>query len=313
MGATTKNPIEHIWHPLKCLGPVNNAAFYSSALIILNQEIRPEMDSKLELLWSNVSLKLCADGGVNRLYQWCQRLGRNPSDYLPDVICGDLDSIDPTIRDFYALYTDRVQFILLSNQDLTDFTKSLRLVVKCIGRGEFDEEIFKTNPDGFTSLRKRSSDTERIDSIYCVGEFSGRVDHSLSNLHTLYDKNLADVQILMIAADSLTFLLKPGSNLIAFHKSQPIHLIGKHCGLIPLGEAVRTRTSGLKWNLNGDVDLTFASFISSSNEFENPFDLSKIVELCRLPEPYLNQAEESLAKCVFVEVNKPLLFTMSLN
>lgn len=310
MELNKKSSIDHIWQPLEGLG-ASNQQLAHSALVILNQKSRPEMDTKLDRLWSNVTLKFCVDGGANRLYEWCQRLGRDPLDYLPDVICGDLDSIDPHVREFYESHAPhRIQFILLSNQDLTDFTKTLRLVIKCIGRGEFDEDLFKDTPDVFESLQPRYASVGRIECVYCVGEFSGRVDHSLANLHSLYDSSAsgkeANVRVYMIASDSLTFLLKQGANLIAFDRQHDDNdLIGPYCGFFPLGEPALARTRGFRWNLNGDVPLSFPSFVSSSNEFETPFDVEKIAEVCHLP-------DRALFKCAFIETNRPLLFTMSL-
>lgn len=314
MDLNKKSSIDHIWQPLEGLGAssANQRLVAHSALIILNQKSRPEMDTKLDRLWSNVALKFCVDGGANRLYQWCQRLGRDPLDYLPDVICGDLDSIDPHVRKFYESQ-NRIQFVLLSNQDLTDFTKTLRLVIKCIGRGEFDEDLFRDTPGVFESLRQsRYARVGRIECVYCVGEFSGRVDHSLANLHSLYDSSVsgreAYVRVYMIASDSLTFLLKQGANLIAFDRHRDDNdLIGPYCGFFPLGEPALARTRGFRWNLNGDVPLSFPSFVSSSNEFETPFDVEKIAEVCHLPTNDL-----TLFKCAFIETDRPLLFTMSL-
>jgi thiamine pyrophosphokinase len=45
------------------------------------------------------SMRYCADGGSNVLYNGLTDVER--LQYLPDIIHGDLDSIEPEIRQFY--------------------------------------------------------------------------------------------------------------------------------------------------------------------------------------------------------------------
>lgn len=267
------------WQPLKHLV----TAQANAALIILNQPIRNAIDDKLDVLWRHSSLKLCVDGGTNRVFEWCERRGVDASGYLPDVICGDLDSIEPHIMEFYTRHG--VRFLRLSNQNLSDFSKTLRLAVNCIGRGQYDEELF-SSPDEQLMLRKA------VNLVYCVGEFAGRVDHALGNLHSLYESCLADLPVYLISPDSLTFLLKSGANSIKFDSKDELDLVGRFCGLFPLGQSARVTTHGLKWNITPDRELSFPSFISSSNEFDHS-----------------NGNSSNLS----VDTDRPILFTMSIN
>jgi hypothetical protein len=53
-------------------------------------------------------LRIVADGGANQLYdslmQWPTKNGARAAltDYVPDIIEGDMDSIRPDVRDFYS-------------------------------------------------------------------------------------------------------------------------------------------------------------------------------------------------------------------
>ena len=50
-------------------------------------------------LWSRFMMVLCADGAANRLHDGLSEVDSNT--YIPDVICGDLDSIRTDVQSFY--------------------------------------------------------------------------------------------------------------------------------------------------------------------------------------------------------------------
>lgn len=60
----------------------------------------------------------CADGGANTAY----KLG-----LIPDCIIGDLDSINPSIYDYYY---DRCKIIFKNDQNSTDIEKCLNFLIK---------------------------------------------------------------------------------------------------------------------------------------------------------------------------------------
>ncbi|KAJ0699313.1 putative thiamine diphosphokinase [Helianthus annuus] len=75
------------------------------ALIILNQRL-PKFSP---LLWEHAKVRVCADGGANRLFDNMPELFHDEHDdvsvirerYKPDVIKGDMDSIRPDVLNFY--------------------------------------------------------------------------------------------------------------------------------------------------------------------------------------------------------------------
>jgi len=228
----------HIWEPLE--------AFYDNdrcdrALLILNQPIHKV--NKFVQLWKSSQIHICVDGGTNRLHDWYidQKIDEK---FIPDLICGDLDSIKDEIREFYE--QKGTKSIKLLDQDSTDFQKTLKLLVELI------------------SLSTESK-YKNIRRVYTVCEFGGRIDHALSNLSSLYEPVILEsgLQVFLVSSESIVFLLQPGTNIINLDPKYDI--IGKYCGFFPLTKPALVTTQGLKWNVN-DQQLEFGKFISSSNE-----------------------------------------------
>jgi thiamine pyrophosphokinase len=302
----------HIWNPLLVFGEQNeeergekeNEAS-KNALIILNQPITRENESKLVKLWSNSSIRICVDGGMNRLHEWAQEQ-KTAAAYVPDFICGDLDSIDPLVLDCYLRLGSKC--VCLNNQDLSDFTKTLRFLVSYLKNGLLDQELFDISSySNGKCLNRHQLDELRgkqcqIENVYCFCDYTGRLDHALSNLHSLYDECLSNVNCYLVSPESLTFLLRKGQNIVFV--DDDVHR-GRYCGLVPLAQPVQVSTYGLKWNLNRQT-IQFGKFISSSNEFDdskhstNDQQTQCVYETCG-------------RKHVFIETNESLLWTMSIN
>ena len=72
-------------------------------------------------LWKISSFRACADGGANRLYQAHPEL-------VPDLIRGDLDSLQPSVRLHYEKYGTRVEED--PDQNTNDLDKVLQWLYK---------------------------------------------------------------------------------------------------------------------------------------------------------------------------------------
>ncbi|EFA76799.1 hypothetical protein PPL_09551 [Heterostelium album PN500] len=71
------------------------------------------------------SLVICADGGANRLYKFCEQ--RDTLDYfIPDFIKGDCDSVDQAVHEYYT--KKGVPIITDPSQDSTDLMKAIEIV-----------------------------------------------------------------------------------------------------------------------------------------------------------------------------------------
>lgn len=272
------------WHPLEIFKETSSVNS-QTAILILNQPITKYSESKLIQIWLKSKLKICVDGGSNRLFEWCllnQKKNNNLDSnfYLPDYVCGDLDSVEAHVEEYYK--QNKVKFIKLKNQDLTDFDKTLKFTVNCISRGELDLDLIDEE-NGLNETTLNELEKIHLEQIYCFSDFTGRLDHALGNLNTLYNKCLLHVKTYLISSESLTFLLREGENKIYINSAY----CGKNCGFFPLGIECVVSTSGLKWNLN-EQTLKFGTFVSSSNEFQANIDF------------------------ITIRTNHQLLFTMSI-
>ncbi|CAN6468916.1 unnamed protein product [Victoria cruziana] len=141
--------------------PDNNRSF---ALVVLNHQL-PVFTP---LLWEHASLRVCADGGANRVYDEMPKLlfQEDPLDvrsrYKPDAIKGDMDSIRPEVRKFYNdLGTEIVDES--HDQDTTDLHKCVSYVRNC-------------TPDSVKPSL----------SILVAGALGGRFDHEIGNINVLH-------------------------------------------------------------------------------------------------------------------------------
>ena len=110
---------------------------------------------------------LCADGGANYAYE----MG-----LIPQYIVGDMDSIRPGVREFYA--SRQVQFRKYpQNKDFTDTQLALTLA----------EEL-------------------GADEVLFIGTLGKRLDHTLSNLYCGISLALMGIKVRHYAPDCIVYL-----------------------------------------------------------------------------------------------------------
>ncbi|PKA58436.1 thiamine pyrophosphokinase [Apostasia shenzhenica] len=212
------------------------------ALVVLNQHL-PRF---APLLWQRAKLRLCADGGANRLFDGMPELlpDEDPEKvrvrYKPDVIKGDMDSIRSEVMSFYSDLG--VKIVDESHdQDTTDLHKCINFISDCTAFSD------KAN------LR-----------VLVVGALGGRFDHEIGNINVLY--RFSNMHIILLSDDCLIYLLSK----VCHHE---IHIQseveGPHCGLIPIGSpSASTTTTGLQWNLD-KTGMHFGGLVSTSNMIQD--------------------------------------------
>ncbi|ANQ07484.1 Thiamin pyrophosphokinase [Plasmodium coatneyi] len=235
---------------------------------------------------ANSDILICADGGANRLYNWCQSLAteRNPNDKqsLPK---GEEDKNTAQ----YAWHpNEHAQHLHgghtigdLFNMPVSETKKTLKYpteIVPHIICGDFDSinahvySYYKNKSVIFEKCaNQENTDLDKCidlirghirknDKILILGATGNRFDHTCANISCLY-KNASLNSLYLIGENNFLFLLQQGSHIIQV----PPDVFCKGCGILPIGGKCTIKTEGLKYNLN-DECLSFDTLISSSNE-----------------------------------------------
>lgn len=239
------------------------------ALVLLNT---PSSFEALTRVWGVCNFRIAADGASSRLYRTLMSAGSSDTSlsisndgvgarddtpaverYIPDMICGDWDSIDRDTEDFYR--SRGVPVLPDPDQDTTD-------LMKCLAR--LDERQQKGLADAGCGDGSACSSQFTRYRVIVYGAFGGRFDQEMQNLNTLYTWSSKFESMTMLSEDCLACLLPAGTSRVRV--AWPWE--GPTCGLIPLGRPVTAlTTSGLHWDVK-DWDTKFGGHISTSNRVE---------------------------------------------
>ncbi|CCE65101.1 hypothetical protein TPHA_0J02800 [Tetrapisispora phaffii CBS 4417] len=252
-----------------------------SVLLILNQEIA--IREAFLKLWDLYKIRICADGGANRLYDFFEDDEELRLKHLPDYIVGDLDSLSDNVKEYYS--KNHVVIIRQSTQYSTDFMKCVQLISL-----HFNSQTFKTllstetngiaNNYGITELdgllrlhkeRKAQKKKETIHNInvLALGGIDGRFDQTMHSISQLYVLSKSDsyIKLSYLTPTDLIILLPSGATLLKYSQEFKNDCIG-NVGLLPIGQPAQIiETRGLKWDiLNWNTSIPTGK-LSSSNRF----------------------------------------------
>uniref|UniRef100_A0A8D9AFG4 Thiamin pyrophosphokinase 1 n=1 Tax=Cacopsylla melanoneura TaxID=428564 RepID=A0A8D9AFG4_9HEMI len=224
------------WHPDRILHAVKSPGEDNFGIIILNRPITMNA-TILTNLWKKAKIRCTVDKGTDRWISYLSENKLNPAHFKPDIVTGDFDSINQdSIAKFETLGSE---IVFTPEQTFTDFQKA----VNEIGR------------------------RVKVDYIIAVAESNGRLDHSLSNINTLY--MCKRLPIYMMSEKSMCWVLRASGGNHIIHLNNEFTTGKKVVGLIPVGSPVHnTYTTGLKWNLKNQM-LSFGGLLSSSNTYED--------------------------------------------
>jgi len=217
------------------------------ALLILNMPITLNLKTFTQL-WTNAKIKVCADGGANRLYEYVPEQERNQ--FIPDYIKGDLDSIQPHVENYYS--NNGTKIIMDHSQDNTDFNKCLLLL----------QDVQKQE----ANLGKWEGEM-----VVVSGGLDGRFDQQIEILNSVYAFQ-NEFRFQLVGKESAVCMLKKGYHRFNIDKS----VAGKFCGLAALNNNTLAKTQGFQWNLDGTQPLSLGGFISSSNAFADGDDKTEL-------------------------------------
>ncbi|SBT87896.1 thiamine pyrophosphokinase, putative [Plasmodium malariae] len=167
----------------------------------------------------------------NKLCKKDQKSLKFRQNVLPDLICGDFDSINEHVYDYYK--SKSVLFEKCENQENTDLDKCIEKIRQHVNNN---------------------------DKILILGATGNRFDQTCANISSLY-KSVSLNSLYLIGENNFLFLLKEGNHIIHIN----FQIFEKFCAILPIGGKCKVKTEGLKYNLNYDC-LSFDALISSSNE-----------------------------------------------
>ena len=248
-------------------------------LLILNQQINilPGLFAKL---WSNASLKVCADGGLNRLRDYEGTSSR----YIPDFVVGDLDSAKKENIEHYQSHGTKS--VLQSSQYYTDFMKSVALINAFFNYPEVVSNLANINTvdelETIENERSKSSNGKAKKlKVVVLGGVGGRFDQTMATINQIWNLSFQRPHMHFIIINpehpEIIMLLKPGFNVIAYPRftaEEEIDFFGivteksrpglRNVGILPLLNDAVITTYGLKWDVESwKTGLT--TKMSSSN------------------------------------------------
>lgn len=169
------------------------------------------------------AVRVLVDGGANRWLKFVNNFGKGVRILPPDYLTGDLDSISAETTE--SIIKLGCQSVITPDQNETDFTKSL--------------------------LELRDIYVQRnIKLVINIMEFSGRIDHILSQINTLFKANacMSGIDVYLMSKNSLAWLLERGTHTIVVPKIFVEEQ--RWCAHVPIGEKTIVTTKGLKWDLS---------------------------------------------------------------
>jgi thiamine pyrophosphokinase len=161
-----------------------------------------------------------------------------PAELKPHVIIGDLDSIRPDVRSFFA--NQGVEIKQVIDDDTTDLEKAVLYL--------------KTQPVVPPFLFILGS----------IGAHEGRIDQFFSVINVMYKyRDTGSFRPIQLGNESMMLVLNEGEHMVQL----PNSVIGLHCGLIPIfGTVAKVTTTGLEWNLLEELGpMRFGGLVSTNN------------------------------------------------
>ncbi|GLI60587.1 hypothetical protein VaNZ11_002747 [Volvox africanus] len=248
--------------------------------------------------WSRASVRICADGGCNRLYDELPFMISPPC--VKAVALGDMAEDDTTLAQQWpgpgSGHTAAAHIVggasadgAIAKQNAAGLglqteiiASSRKAYIPDVVIGDLDsvrEDVRQFYEQHGVPFKDMSSDQDSNDltkairliqdeyikderdmnhQILVLGALGGRLDHTLANLNVLHV--CSNLNITLWGDGNLVRLVRPGKARITPNR----RFEGPTCGLIPIAGPVIATSSGLQWNVSA-TKLSVGGLVSSSN------------------------------------------------
>lgn len=224
------------WYPQNIISGTQSQLTKGYACLVINRKVTIPKEI-VKKLWENADFRCTVDGGTNRWRDFLLTQEKGNQLKLPDFITGDFDSITEETSNYFS--NSSIQRIHTPDQNFTDFTKAIHVIEPMMH-------------------------AKSINDIIVFHDTSGRLDHIMANIQTLFRANPA-LNVYLLGGDSMTWLLRAGVHTI--HIPKELVDDSRWCALIPIGGKAVVTSSGLKWDLN-QTTLEFGNgIVSTSNTY----------------------------------------------
>ncbi|KAF0852441.1 mitochondrial thiamine pyrophosphokinase [Andalucia godoyi] len=244
-------------------------------------------------LWDRASLRICADGALNRIAAWAgcrgfglfQRISTTSAEragWLPDVVVGDLDSADGELVE-RLVREHGGRRIAVDAGPVAGMTYDARAGVWANvdvsgirpGQPPWIVRVPDQNSSDISkciAMWQHIPRHKRSSTLCIVGSFGGRMDHQIAHLQALYAFSDPADSIVLLGDASASLLLHGSTQDCAVENV--IHhrwgeYEGSYCALVPLVPCRSVTTKGLVWNLHNEP-LRFGKggLVSTSNKID---------------------------------------------
>ncbi|KAF4730239.1 cAMP-dependent protein kinase subunit, partial [Perkinsus olseni] len=225
----------------------------------------------------NTLVRICADGGSNRLYD--QFRGQ----LVPDVIIGDFDSVRPEVIQSFqsSKFGEPLRVIKCSDECNTDLDKCML----------YAAYHYNHHPDEYSA----AGHDEAAPLVAVAGSinYGGRLDHTFSIINSLltatrgtskesagaYAMHLPNkFRPILLDPDCLAMVLPAGDHKLQLGRTDCVRPERRYyAGVLPVEAPVRScTTEGLRWNCE-DYRLEFGGIISACNQINERTEMLRIV------------------------------------
>lgn len=174
---------------------------------------------------------------------------------MPDLIHGDLDSLDEDVRKYYE--GKGVHVAKDSSQYRTDFAKAMLVLTKS----------YKNTDHPHLDVL---GPMQRMRDIVIVSTMSGRMDQALGLLHEMYREtkqytlgSRPSARLWFVGEQSVSFVLPIGRNIIRGLDAKK-NIFTRNAGILPIYGPARISIKGFEWDVR-DWETKMGGDVSTSN------------------------------------------------